>query len=63
MATKENSARLGVEDAWVWWLNEHCISGPEMMGEAIERAWTSWLDANRDEIIQKIVERVEITSV
>ncbi len=57
MTTRQSTTRTGVYEAWTWWLDNHDISVPEIIEDAIEAAVKRWLDQHQDELIAAIAER------
>jgi hypothetical protein len=43
---KHEIAAEGVRDAWDFWLSQHPVSVPEIIAEAVGRAFTAWLEAD-----------------
>lgn len=54
---KEDATAKGVADSWDFWLEQHPVSVPEIIEEAVEKAFTKWLDAHADEIVAAIAKR------
>lgn len=57
MTAKEKAAVEGVERAWDFWLGQHPVSVPEIIEEAIKKAFAAWLDEHSDEIVAAIAAR------
>jgi hypothetical protein len=55
--TRENNTRQGVDDAWGFWLSQHPISVPEMIMEAVEKAFYRWCDDNETKVLAAIARR------
>jgi hypothetical protein len=58
MATRENNTRLGVEDAWDFWLSQHEITVPDCIVEAITKAFSESLVENKEAVLAAIARGV-----
>ena len=49
----------GVDQAmWAWLIDNSPITVPGLIEAAAERAFTAWLDANREPLLEKIADKV-----
>ncbi|WP_294124208.1 hypothetical protein [Sphingomonas sp.] len=51
---KAKATAKAIEEAWAYWLNDHPVSVPEIIEDAIKKAYLEFLNANRGEIIAAI---------
>jgi hypothetical protein len=58
MTTRENNARLGVEDAWGFWLSQHDVTVPDCIVEAITKAFSEWLEENKEAVLAALARGV-----
>ena len=56
MNVKQESIQKGVADAFDFWLSQHPISFPEIIGDSMKKAFSEWLEAHSEEIIERIAE-------
>lgn len=47
----------GVRDAFGFWLEQHPVTMWELLSDAIEKQFDSWLDCHTDEIVEAIAQR------
>ena len=57
MNIKQDSVKAGICDAFDFWLTQHPISMGDMMMEALEKAFTKYLESHSDEIISAIAKQ------
>lgn len=55
---KLNDIARGVADAWDAYLTVHDVSTPDRIEIAVKKAFDEWLDANTDELIERIASTV-----
>lgn len=55
---KLNDIARGVADAWDVFLTVHDYSVPDRIETAVKKAFGEWLDANTDELIERIASAV-----
>jgi len=58
-----NQIGLGVRDSFDFWLSQHDISTPKCIEIGIEAAFTKWLDAHTEQIIEAIAARVRVIAI
>ncbi len=54
---KANSASEGVRDAWALYLAVHPITIPDIIEDAVEKAFSSWLETHTEELIRVIAQK------
>lgn len=60
MKIREGSVAHGVESAMDFWLSQHPISMGDMIVEAVEKAFRSWLDSNSEELMNRIADKARV---
>jgi len=50
----------GVTDSFDFWLSQHDVSFPQLLEDAIEKAFQGWLDSNIDTIVD-MLKKHEVT--
>jgi hypothetical protein len=43
---------------WAWLIDNSPITVPTLIEDAVGRAFTAWLDANRETLLERIAEKV-----
>jgi hypothetical protein len=61
-ATKATATQQGVEEAFYYWLEQHPVSMGEILTDAIEKAFDSFLRKHQEEILDRIVEKGALDS-
>ncbi|WP_147944550.1 CHC2 zinc finger domain-containing protein [Microbispora sp. CSR-4] len=58
MTSRNNSTTTGVTDAWAGWLLEHPVTVTDLVEDATEKAISTWLTANSDDLVAAIADRI-----
>lgn len=55
---KDRDAIEGVQSSWDFWLDQHPVSVPEIIEEAVKKAFTAFLEKHKAEVLEAIAKRV-----
>lgn len=55
--SRSRATTEGVAEAWVYWLDQHPVSVPELIHDAVTKAVTSWLNQHSEDLIDAIARR------
>jgi hypothetical protein len=54
----QQTTHAGIEAAWLHWLEQHDVSVPLILQNAVEAAVKRWLDQHHDELVAAIAHRL-----
>lgn len=61
MTARESNTRLGVRDAWDFYLGQHPYSIPEVIEQAAKAAVADWLERNTELVAAALSQAVTAT--
>lgn len=62
MTDRARATTEGVAEAWAFWLDQHPVSVPELIQDAVTKAVTAWLDKHGHELLRQMAEPAPNTS-